>query len=163
MEEKKKFRIKPPYIAFLLLFLSWLFDYLFPQSRFIYGKYKYIGILIFIFGLSITFSSFYLFKKNKTPLMPGQKPTFMVAAGPYKFTRNPMYLGVTIALLGAAIYIGNLLSFFAPIIFLLVMNYYFVPFEEKLLEKIFGKQYLNYKKKVRRWIWWRLGKLQRKI
>lgn len=152
MEEKKKFSIKPPYIAFSLLFLSWLFDYLFPQFRFIFGIYKYIGVLVFIFGLSITFSSFYVFKKNKTPIMPGQKPTFMVAAGTYKFTRNPMYLGVTIALLGAAIYIGNLFSFFAPIIFLLIMNYYFVPFEEKLLEKIFGKQYLNYKKQVRRWI-----------
>ena len=145
-------KIKPPYIAFTLLFLSWLVDYLFPQFRFIFGKYKYVGILILIFGLSITFYSFYLFKRNKTPIIPGKKPTFVVIEGTYKFTRNPMYLGVTIALLGAAIYFGNALSFLSPIIFFLVINYYFVPFEEKLLENIFGKKYLDYKKKVRRWI-----------
>ncbi|MBI2101644.1 isoprenylcysteine carboxylmethyltransferase family protein [Candidatus Woesearchaeota archaeon] len=144
--------IKPPYIAFTLLFLSWLADYLFPKFRFIAGNYRYVGILFFIFGLSITFSSFYFFKKNKTPIIPGQKPTFMVAEGTYKFTRNPMYLGVTIGLLGISVYIGNLLSFLSPLIFFLIMNYYFAPREEKLMESIFGKKYLDYKKKVRRWV-----------
>lgn len=152
MEEKKKFKIKPPYIAFTLLFFSWLFDYLFPQFRFIYGTYRYIGVLVFIFGLSITFSSFYMFKKNKTPIIPGQKPKYMVASGTYSLTRNPMYLGVTIAITGVAIYIGNMLSFITPLIFFLAMNYYFVPKEEKLLENIFGKKYIEYKKKVRRWL-----------
>ena len=144
--------IKPPHIAFSALFLALLLDYWFPQYRFIYGSYRIIGILIFILGLSKTFSSFYLFKKNKTPILPGQKPTFVVMSGPYKFTRNPMYLGVTTALTGVAFYLGNLLAFVSPLIFFLATNFIYVPFEEKLLEKIFGKQYLNYKKRVRRWI-----------
>lgn len=152
MEQPKKPIIKPPYIAITLLFLSWLVDYLFPQFRFIFGTYGYIGILVLIVGLSITFYSFHLFKKNKTPIIPGQKPEFMVIEGTYKFTRNPMYLGVAIALLGISIFIGNLLSFLSPIIFFLIMNYQFVPKEEKLLEQIFGKKYLDYKKIVRRWI-----------
>ena len=150
--QPKKPKIKPPHIAFTLLFLSWLVDYLFPQFRVIFGNYRYIGVLTLVSGLSITFYSFYLFKKNKTPILPGQKPTFVVAEGPYKFTRNPMYLGVTIGLFGAAIYIGNLLSLLSPLIFFLIMNFKFVPFEEKLMEQIFGKQYLDYKIKVRRWI-----------
>lgn len=150
--EQKKLIIKPPYIAITLLFLAFLVDYLFPQFRFIFGKYRYIGIWILAFGLSITFYSFYLFKKNKTPILPGQKPTFVVVKGPYKFTRNPMYLGVTIALLGISVYIGNLLSLLSPIIFFMFMNFYFAPFEEKLMEKIFGKKYLQYKQQVRRWI-----------
>ncbi len=145
-------KIKPPYIAFTLLFLSWLVSYLFPQLNLIKKPYNKIGIFIFLIGLSITFYSFHLFRKNKTPIIPGKKPTFIVMEGPYKFTRNPMYLGVSIALLGAAMYFGNLLSFLSPIIFFLIMNYYFVPFEERLLENIFGKKYLNYKKKARRWV-----------
>ena len=84
--------------------------------------------------------------------MPGEKPKFIVMEGPYKFTRNPMYLGVSTALLGAAVYFGNLLSFLSPIIFFLAMNYYYVPFEEKLMENLFGKKYMNYRKKVRRWV-----------
>ena len=145
-------RIKPPHIAFTLLLLSWLLDYFFPQFRFIHGSFRYIGLIIFAAGLSITFFSFYLFKKNKTPILPGQKPTFMVAVGPYKFTRNPMYLGVTLALLGISIYIGNLLTLFSPLIFFIAMNLVYIPFEEKLMENLFGKQYLNYKEKVRRWL-----------
>src|SRR3989344_1620647 len=149
---KKPFKIKPPYIAFLLLFLSWLADYFFPQFDFINNPLNRLGIYIFILGIALMCWAFYLFKKNKTPIIPGQKPTFVVTKGPYNFTRNPMYLGVTTALFGASFYIGNLLSFLSPLIFFLVMNYYFIPFEEKLMESIFGKKYLDYKKKVRRWI-----------
>ena len=113
-------KIKPPYIAFTLLFLSWLVSYLFPQFNLIKKPYNNIGILVFVGGLSIVFYSFYLFKKNKTPIIPGQKPTFVVIEGPYKFTRNPMYLGVTVALLGAAIYFRNWISFLSPLIFFLI-------------------------------------------
>jgi protein-S-isoprenylcysteine O-methyltransferase Ste14 len=100
----------------------------------------------------MTFTSFYLFKKNKTPIMPGKKTTFVVMNGPYTFTRNPMYLGVVTALTGIAVYIGNLLAFVSPIIFFMATNFFYVPREEKLLESLFGKKYLAYKKKVRRWI-----------
>jgi len=151
-EINNPFKIKPPYIAFTLLFLSWLVDYVFPKFRFVFPPYNKIGILLIVLGLSITFSSFYFFRKNKTPIIPGKKPTFVVMEGTYKFTRNPMYLGVTIALLGFSIYFGNFFSLLSPVIFFLIMNYYFVPFEEKLLENIFGKKYLDYEKKVRRWI-----------
>ncbi len=151
MEGKNSFKIKPPHIALVLLFLAWLVDRLFPQLRII-SKYNKLGIVVFILGILLMLWAFYLFKKNKTPIIPGQKPTFMVAQGAYKFTRNPMYLGVTIALFGAAIYIGNLLSFLSPIVFFIIMNSVFIPFEEKLLEKIFKKQYINYKRKVRRWL-----------
>ncbi|MBI2655217.1 isoprenylcysteine carboxylmethyltransferase family protein [Candidatus Woesearchaeota archaeon] len=152
MEQTKKLPIKPPHIALTLLFLSWLASYKFPQLNVIDKPYNKIGIIILVIGLSLTFYSFYLFKKNKTPILPGKKPTFVVIEGPYNFTRNPMYLGVSTALLGAAVYFGNLLSFLSPIIFFLVMNYYFVPFEEKLMENLFGKKYLSYKKQVRRWL-----------
>ncbi len=151
-DQPKKSIIKPPHIAFTLLFLSWFVDYLFPQFRFIFGNYRYIGLIVFVGGLSITFYSFYLFKKNKTPILPGQKPTFVVMEGPYKFTRNPMYLGVLTGLLGSSIYFGNLLTFISPIIFFLTMNFFYITREEKLMEQIFGQQYLDYKIKVRRWI-----------
>ena len=151
-KETKKLSIKPPHIAITLLLASWLLDHFFRQFRSIYGKFRYIGLIILLIGLSITFYSFYLFKKNKTPIIPGTKPTFVVQSGPYKFTRNPMYLGVTLALLGISIYIGNLLSLLSPLIFFIAMNLVYIPFEEKLMENLFGKLYLNYKKKVRRWL-----------
>ena len=151
-QKKSTMPIKPPHIAFTLLLLSSLVDYLFPQFRLIPESYRYLGIVVLLFGLSITFYSFYLFKKNKTPILPGQKPTFVVMEGPYKFTRNPMYLGVSIALLGASIYFKNLLSLASPLIFFAIINIVYVQREEKLLEQIFGEKYLDYKTKVRRWL-----------
>ena len=145
-------KIKPPHISVALLFLSWLVNYLMPQYRMIPQTFRQVGILVLISGLSMTFYSFYLFKKNKTPILPGTKPVFVVMDGPYRFTRNPMYLGVTIALLGASIFIGNLISLLSPLIFFIAMNIVYIPFEEKLMEKLFGKKYINYRKNVRRWL-----------
>lgn len=152
MAEVKRIWIKPPHIALLLLLLSWAARRFVPQFNVVNQPYRNIGIFVFAFGLSLLFWSFYMFRKNKTPVVPGQKPTFVVAEGPYKFTRNPMYFGVTIALFGASIYFGNILSFLSPIIFILIMNFYFIPFEERLMESLFGKKYLDYKKSTRRWI-----------
>ena len=145
-------RIKPPHIALLLLLLSWLANRMFPQFKIINQPINRAGIIIFLIGIGLMAWAFYLFKKNRTPIIPGQMPKFMVIEGPYKFTRNPMYLGVTTALLGFSVYIGNLFSFLSPLLFFLIMNFVYVPFEERLMEKIFGKKYLVYKKKIRRWI-----------
>ena len=93
-----------------------------------------------------------LFKRTDTPINPTANPMKLHTEGFFRLTRNPMYLGVSTALLGAAVYFGNLLSFLSPIVFFLIMNYYFVPFEEKLLGNIFGKKYFSYKKQVRRWL-----------
>jgi protein-S-isoprenylcysteine O-methyltransferase Ste14 len=63
-----------------------------------------------------------------------------------------MYLGMMSILLGVAIFLGSLISFAFPIIFIIIMEKLFIPLEEKNLEKKFGNQYIDYKKRVRRWI-----------
>lgn len=141
----------PPHIAIGSLIVVIVLHYLFPTPL-ISKPFNLLGILFFIAGLMILFWSFGSFKKKETPILPGQKPSALVIEGPYKFTRNPMYLGVTLALLGAAIYLGDLLAFLSPIVFFMFVSIRFIPREEKLMEKLFGKKYLDYKKKVRRWI-----------
>ena len=63
-----------------------------------------------------------------------------------------MYLGMVSILLGIGIALGPVISLVVPILFMIVMEVMFIPFEEKNLEQAFGKEYLDYKKKVRRWI-----------
>jgi len=63
-----------------------------------------------------------------------------------------MYLGMMSILLGVAIFLGSLIAFAFPIIFVMIMERRFIPLEEKNLEKKFGNQYIDYKKRVRRWI-----------
>ena len=150
-EEQSHPKILPPHVAVVSLIVVIFLHYLFPTPL-ISKPFNYFGILFFAAGLLILFWSFGLFKKKETPILPGQKPTALVIEGPYRFTRNPMYLGVTTALAGAAIYLGDLLAFLAPIIFFVFVSMRFIPREEKLMEKLFGKKYLNYKKEVRRWL-----------
>ena len=150
MEESHP-KILPPHMAIGSLIVVIALHYLFP-TPIIAKPFNYFGILFFVIGLLILFLSFGLFKRKETPILPGQKPTALVIEGPYKFTRNPMYLGVTTALLGIAIYLGDLLAFLSPIVFFVFVSIRFIPREEKLMEKLFGKKYLNYKKRVRRWI-----------
>ena len=79
-------------------------------------------------------------------------PNFFVTSGPFKLSRHPMYLGMMSILLGVAIFLGSLITFSFPIIFIMIMEKRFIPLEEKNLEKKFGNQYVDYKKRVRRWI-----------
>ena len=150
-EEQSHPKILPPHAAITSLIVIIILHYLLPTPL-ISKPFNYFGVLFFAAGLLILFLSFGLFKKKETPILPGQKPAALVIEGPYKFTRNPMYLGVTIALTGAAIYLGDILAFLSPIVFFMFVSIRFIPREEKLMKKLFGKKYLDYKKKVRRWL-----------
>ena len=143
-------KILPPHVAIASLILVIVLHYLYSIPL-IPKPFSYLGIVFFVLGLLILFWSFGIFKKKETPILPGQKPTALVIEGPYRFTRNPMYLGVTTALLGVAVYLGDILAFLAPIIFFIFVSLKFIPREEKLMEKLFGNNYLEYKKKIRRW------------
>jgi protein-S-isoprenylcysteine O-methyltransferase Ste14 len=69
----------------------------------------------------------------------------------FGYSRNPMYLGMTAILLGAALALRNLASLAAPLYFFLVIDLVFAPFEEAKMEHEIGEPFLAYKKKVRRW------------
>ena len=60
-----------------------------------------IGVLLLILGFVTTYSGFSAFRKAGTPVRPGDEPTKLVPSGPYRLTRNPMYLGLELVLLGA--------------------------------------------------------------
>jgi len=95
-----------------------------------------------------------LFKQHKTTVKPCENPTHLAMSGPFRVSRHPMYFGTVAILLGIAIALGPLISLVVPVLFVIVMEVIFIPFEERNLEKAFGKEYLDYKKKVRRrWIW----------
>lgn len=111
-----------------------------------------LGLTIFTIGIFIAVWAKYSMRRNWG--MPGQhdekKQTELVTAGPYMYTRNPIYLGAILMNFGVAI---ALKSAFVFIIFV-IYNYFYtqVLIEEKLLKKIFGKSFVEYCKKVPRFI-----------
>lgn len=144
----------PPPVFFLVaIILMILLNANVPIGHWLYYPWRYLGIILIIAGFSLSAGSVYFFRKLGTNPRPGAKAALVVTTGPFRFTRNPMYIGLTTILIGVAILFGSFSPLFIiPVFFLLVRNL-FVLKEEKLMEEWFGEPYLEYKRKTPRWLW----------
>lgn len=136
----------------ILLVLSVLLNFLFPVTTFLFPPATYSGFLFIGFGLVLAFWSRSLFQKNTTTLQLSEEPTLLVTSGPFRLSRNPIYLGMASILLGVAVVLGTLVALAFPVIFVTLIDFFIIPGEEGKLEKIFGDPYRVYKKSVRRWV-----------
>ena len=110
------------------------------------------GAILFVSGLALGASAMGNFMRSGTTIRPDRASTRLVIAGPYKFTRNPMYVGMAIAYLGVAIADRSLASLLLLPVVLLVIRRAVIANEEAFLERRFGSAYTDYKTKVRRWL-----------
>lgn len=136
----------------ILLILSVGLNFIFPIMTVIPAPYTYIGVVIIGFGLIMDLWSSSLFMKSKTTVSPYGSPTALVTSGPFRISRNPMYLGMAAILLGVAILLGTLVTLGFPVLFVMIVETQLIPDEEQKMEKIFGDQYRAYKNRVRQWI-----------
>ena len=150
MDIKTKF--PPPLVALTFGFLINYTKTIFPKFQIERGDI--FGSIIIIFGIIIILSAIHLFKKYKTTITPlnPANATKLIVDGIYKFSRNPMYLGLLLVLFGVSIMlnpIGGLL--FLPL-FILYLNLFQIIPEEKAMIDLFKDEFLDYKENVRRWI-----------
>lgn len=113
---------------------------------------RYAGIALIVIGVAIILWAALLFNRAKTGIVPFSPATFLVLGGPYLYTRNPMYVGMALTLLGAAVFLASLAPFFVLPLFVLIINNRFILAEEAMLEEAFDGAYLDYKAGVRRWL-----------
>ncbi|GEK11356.1 methyltransferase family protein [Pseudoalteromonas peptidolytica] len=143
----------PPFLFLIFIIAMGLICWAagFPHS---FGfPYNLIGISIIGIGFVISMTGKKLFKKLETNIMAFDEPTVLVASGIYKYTRNPMYLGFTIAIFGFAILLGgSFSSFLLTAAFFLITDRWYIPYEERMMHAKFGREYEAYCRKVRRWI-----------
>lgn len=134
-------------IPYLILYIS-KFQYNIPNIIQII-----FGIILFIFGLFLAIWTMILFNTiGKGTLAPWAAPKHLVVEGPFKIVRNPMITGVLNILTAEALILNSINLFYWMIIFFIINCIYFKLFEEKQLERNFGQEYLEYKKKVPMWI-----------
>jgi len=149
-----KHKIPPPIIALVFGLICWALNVYLPiyqpQTQWLF----HLGYGFILLGLCLDLVSLMAFIKNKTTINPikPQKATTLVVSGFYRFSRNPMYLGMFLILLGVALLLGDVSGLISLAFLLLTMNLLQIIPEEKILEELFGESYLDYKKKVRRWI-----------
>ncbi len=104
-------------------------------------------------GAIIAASGRLAFARAGTEVMPASKKnTVLVTTGPFRWTRNPMYLGIITLLMGVALLVGTITVMIAVLVFFLFVNVVSIPFEEEKMERQFGDDYRAYKARVRRWL-----------
>lgn len=123
-----------------------------PVAEWIPTPWNWAGAVFVVVGVGLTVWSAALFRRAKTGIVPFSESTSLVAAGPYRFTRNPMYLGMTCVLAGVAVMLGSATPWIAPPAFAAVITGLFIVPEERHMENAFGEAYREYKKRVRRWV-----------
>jgi len=149
---KKKSKMLPPAYFYSILFFSIILHFIFPVLLIIKPPFSYLGIILVIFGIVFNIWIDKLFKNKKTTVKPYEKPSQLIIEGPFKISRHPIYLGMLLILVGITIFLGSIITFIFPIIFVLLIEILFIPYEEENMEEIFKNEYLSYKKRVRRWL-----------
>lgn len=130
----------------------WLLDRYAPIADADIPVVRGAGIALIALGAALAVWCAAEFRRANTPIVPFQEPTALVARGPYRNSRNPIYLGFTLALIGVAALLGSSSPFVVVPLFVWIMQRLFVEPEERLLEHRFGEVYRAYKAQVRRWI-----------
>ncbi len=132
----------------------WLVHKLLPLWLFTLPFQENTGLLLVVVGSMITFSGVWSFRAASTtvdPLQP-EKASTLVTTGIYKLTRNPMYLGMLLVLLGWFVYLGSLLNLILVGLFIWFINRFQIMPEESALQARFAEEYTSYCKATRRWI-----------
>ncbi|MCF7809561.1 isoprenylcysteine carboxylmethyltransferase family protein [bacterium] len=127
-------------------------NFLLPIKKLAPFPWNFIGILPLAFGILLNLIADKAFTKNKTTVKPFEESTALITDGAFRISRNPMYLGMTFILLGLALLLGRLSPLLIIPFYVLLMDLIFIKAEEKMLEKSFRDNWMNYKRKVRRWI-----------
>jgi protein-S-isoprenylcysteine O-methyltransferase Ste14 len=111
-----------------------------------------LGVILIAAGLGLLLSFNTLFSRKGTAVEPWKPTTAIVTTGPYRFTRNPAYLGMALTYIGIAV-TSSALWVLVPLPFVLaVIDRGVIAREERYLERKFGEEYLGYKRTVRRWV-----------
>jgi protein-S-isoprenylcysteine O-methyltransferase Ste14 len=110
------------------------------------------GVILVVIGLAVAFSALGIFRKRSTTTIPFETPTSLVTSGPYRFTRNPMYVGLTLVYLGVAGTRADIWPVIVLPVMLAYVNFIVLPVEERHLQNAFGDAYADYGARVRRWL-----------
>ena len=143
-------KIPPPIIALVMIAIIYLSSLIIEPITF--GYQTVISILVIVIGLARAIPSFRLFAKHKRTISPftSSETTAIVTNGMYRYSRNPMYLGLVLLTIAATIFFGTWLEVVIVVAFIILLNFLQVIPEEEALLDIFGEENVECQKKVSR-------------
>lgn len=141
-----------PVLASTCLALMVLLHLLYPIGLLIRFPFNLTGLFISGMGLTICFVAQRQFRKIGTTLYPFSQPERLVTSGLFHYTRNPMYLGLTVFLTGGWMLLGSLPPGICVAAFLLIADRWYIAYEERQLLSVFGAEYESYMTRTPRWV-----------
>ena len=145
-------RVPPPFLYLGGFGLGMLIEAVKPLPTLPLPANVVVGIVLIALGLALVAPSAALFQRAGTNLAPHRPTTALVFTGPYRFTRNPIYVGFADIYAGAAVWSGTTWALILLPLVLVVIRRAVIAREERYLEATYGQEYLDYKARVRRWL-----------
>jgi len=147
-------RIPVPWVFVLTYFAGVGMEAAFHRGGFL-PDYKLMapaGFGIFIVGAGLAAWGWLIFFFKRTTRVPGEESTTLVTSGPYRLMRNPMYVGLSVAYVGEAVILHQILPVVLLPLTIVYLNRVVIPLEERRLHAVFGAEYDQYQSAVRRWL-----------
>ena len=145
-------KVLPPVWFLLSIILMVGLHLWLPVKQLFLPPITYWGIVAILVGIVMILACASLFRQQNTTIKPFQESSYLVTEGLFSYSRNPIYLGMIITLIGVWIVLGSLTPLVIIPIFSWLIQEMFIKQEEKMLEEKFEKEYQEYKATVRRWL-----------
>lgn len=129
-----------------------ILHFLLPGCRVVPFPWNLLGAAPLALGLAVEVIADRAFKTHNTTVKPFDTSSVLVTDGVFAISRNPMYLGFVLVLLGVAVLMGSWTPYVVVVVFAVLMDVLFIRVEERMLEKTFGEAWREHKTKVRRWV-----------
>lgn len=145
--------IHPPIALGMAIILALAADWIYPLPFLPPGiVHIELGLVVIVGAFLLVRWAVQTFRKAKTNLLTNQATLAIVSSGPFAYSRNPIYVGALIGLLGLAIAVNSLWFLAAAVVIFLVLQFGVIAREEAYLTRKFGQTYLDYKARVRPWL-----------
>lgn len=145
-------KIEPPTYLLIALLAMVALHFLWPLAYPIPRLWRLAALLPLAGGIALNFAADRAFQQAGTTVKPLEASSALITTGPFRLSRNPMYLGFGLVLLGVALMMGSLTPFLVIPLFVLLIDRLFIRVEEGMLAERFGQNWLAYKAGVRRWL-----------
>jgi len=144
--------ILPPTWLLIAIVVMVICHFIWPSTRVITFPWVLVGFLPIAFGTYLNLAADKVFKNKHTTVKPFQESSALVTDGVFRITRNPMYLGFVLILIGLAMLLGSLIPWIVVFVFPILMEKMYIVAEERMLAETFEETWQLYANQVRKWI-----------
>jgi protein-S-isoprenylcysteine O-methyltransferase Ste14 len=146
-------RLLPPNLFLICVAAMGVLHLVWPGTRLHWhSAYQIVPLVLLAAGLGLAFWGSAHFSRAGTNIDTFHEPGLLVTDGPFRFSRNPMYLGMVIALWGVAKLLGTASPLLVLLVFAVIVDRWYITFEERWMKEKFGDAYTKYQARTRRWL-----------